>query len=52
MRRYPALVVLLALASAVPLAAQERIAGVEQALGLSGQLNGRGGPAGPSVRGA
>ncbi len=46
MRRYWILVASLAIAGAMPATAQERIASVEQALGLSGQLNGRGGPAG------
>ena len=46
MRRYPVLAVLLALMSAFPLAAQERISSVEEALSLSGQLQGRAGPAG------
>jgi dipeptidyl-peptidase-4 len=46
MRRYPILVVLLVLVSAIPLSAQERIASVEEALNVGGQLGGRGGPAG------
>ena len=46
MRRDPILVALLALVSTAPLAAQQRIASVEEALSVDGQLAGRGGPAG------
>ncbi|MGD8282381.1 MAG: DPP IV N-terminal domain-containing protein [Gemmatimonadota bacterium] len=48
MRRHPFLVTLCMVVCALPLAAQQRIAGVEQALGLSSQLAGRSGPAGVS----
>lgn len=46
MRRYPILVAWFALVGSLPLGAQQRIASVEQALGLSSQLAGRNGPAG------
>jgi len=46
MRLHASLVVTLALASAVPLWAQERIGSVEEALSVSGRLAGRAGPAG------
>jgi dipeptidyl-peptidase-4 len=46
MRVCTSLIVTLALASAVPLQAQERIGSVQEALGISGRLAGRSGPAG------